>query len=65
MASRSREDIITNMCMTWRHDYGLDRDECSPVPCGMTPGERAQLWRQMAQIFDNDIAPFMEYKNHG
>ena len=20
------------------------------------------LWRQMAQIFDNDIAPYMEFK---
>jgi hypothetical protein len=28
----------------------------------MTKDERESLWRQMAQIFDNDIAPHMEFK---
>jgi hypothetical protein len=28
----------------------------------MTLAERESLWRQMAQIFDNDIAPHMEFK---
>jgi hypothetical protein len=28
----------------------------------MHPGDREALWRQMAQIFDNDIAPYMEFK---
>jgi len=24
--------------------------------------EREQLWKQMSQIFDNDIAPHMEFR---
>ena len=60
---KTREQIITSMCYTWRHDYGLERIENdSPITAGMTKNEREQLWRQMAQIFDNDIAPYMELK---
>jgi hypothetical protein len=29
---------------------------------GMYQWEREQLWKQMAQIFDNDIAPNMIFK---
>lgn len=39
------------MCMTYRHDYGLLKHE-----------EQRAIWNQMAQIFDNDIAPVMEFK---
>lgn len=65
---KTREQIITSMCYTWRHDYGVVKN---PDPggynfqfiSGMTPDERSALWHQMAQIFDNDIAPYMEFKN--
>lgn len=40
-----REKIITSMCYTWRHDYGL-----------MSEGEQKALFSNMAQAFDNDIA---------
>jgi hypothetical protein len=64
---KTREQIITSMCYTMRHDYGLERDLgngfIAELSAGMTDGERAVLWRQMAQIFDNDIAPYMEFKN--
>jgi len=62
---RTREDIITSMCFTWRHDYGLDRDSAEGFLSGTTKKEREDLWRQMAQIFDNDIAPHMDFKNNG
>ena len=63
----NREQIITSMCCTWRHDYGLEKhaDPCGytfPELSGMTKEERAFLFSQMAQIFDNDIAPYMEFK---
>ncbi len=62
---KTREQIITSMCYTWRHDYGLERMENDrPITAGMTKNEREQLWRQMAQIFDNDIAPYMEIKRN-
>jgi len=63
---KTREQIITDMCYTWRHDYGLNRDEHdSPgdiISCGLTNSERELLWRQMAQIFDNDIWPQMQFR---
>ena len=62
-----REKIITDMCFTWRHDYGLIKSEeagtiADIISAGMTAIEREALWRSMAQIFDNVIAPNMEFK---
>lgn len=72
---KTREDIITSMCYTWRHDYGLIKEPTNydgntaneifaadRLSSGMRPDERKALWRSMAQIFDNDIAPYMEFK---
>jgi hypothetical protein len=62
---KTREQIITSMCHTWRHDYGLDKPEgddfSSKLSAGTTLAEREFLWKQMAQIFDNDIAPHMKF----
>lgn len=55
---KTREQVIESMCLTWRHDYRLDKGRF----CGMTDEERDSLRRQMAQLFDNDIAPFMEFR---
>ena len=61
---KTRDEIITDMCYTYRHDYGLNRsDDDPPWVAGMTDSERKGLWRTMAQIFDNSIAPYMEIKN--
>jgi len=53
--------------MTFRHDYGLGKPEgdnfASKLSSGTTQSEREFLWKQMAQIFDNDILPYMEFKN--
>jgi hypothetical protein len=63
---KTREEIITSMCFTWRHDYGLDRQEHDGpgglISMGLTDAQRQSLWNQMAQIFDNDIAPNMEFR---
>lgn len=70
----NREQIIHNMCMTYRHDYGIIKDPpykarpgmtdfVDSISSGMYQVEREALWRQMAQIFDNDIAPYMEFKS--
>lgn len=65
--SKTREQIITSMCYTWRHDYGLERQEHDGpgglISSGLTQTQRELLWKQMAQLFDNDIAPNMEFKN--
>jgi hypothetical protein len=62
----NREQIITDMCLTFRHDYGLvisEDDKMYTLMSGMTEREREALYRDMAQIFDNDIAPYMEFKS--
>jgi hypothetical protein len=63
----TREQIIDNMCMTFRHDYGLvisEDDRMYTLMSGMTECERQALWSSMAQIFDNDIAPLIEDDKH-
>lgn len=63
---KTREDIITSMCYTYRHDYGLTRDPAdAPWVSGMTDIERKGLWKTMAQIYDNDIEPIMKLKENG
>jgi hypothetical protein len=62
----TREQIITSMCYTYRHDYGLtisEDDKMYTLTSGVTELERKGIWNTMAQIFDNNIAPHMEFKN--
>jgi hypothetical protein len=63
---KTREQLITSMCYTFRHDYGLEKDLgngfVSELSAGMTKEDQEFLWKQMAQIFDNDILPYMEFK---
>jgi hypothetical protein len=72
---KSREEIITSMCYTMRHDYGIVKEPMEYTGdnartifandyfnSGLTQEERESLWNQMAQLFDNDIAPHMEFK---
>lgn len=59
--SRTREQIITSMCLTYRHDYWLIK-ESKNFLSGMTEEERKSLYNQMAKIFDNDIAPYVDLK---
>ena len=61
----TREEIINNMCFTYRHDYGItisEDDKMYTLNSGVTELERKGIWNTMAQIFDNDIAPYMEFK---
>lgn len=50
-----------------RHNYGLEKDLgndfIDKFVAGMTQSEQEALWRQMSQLFDNDIAPYMEFRN--
>lgn len=59
--SRTREQIIDSMCLTYRHDYWLIK-ESKNFLSGMTEEERKSLYNQMAKIFDNDIAPYVDLK---
>lgn len=61
---KTREQIIESMCYTYRHDFGLTKTEEDNgyITSGMTDDERRLLRAVMAQLFDNDIAPYMEFK---
>jgi hypothetical protein len=59
----NREQIINNMCMTFRHDYGLvisEDDKMYTLMSGMTEREREALFNDMAQIFDHNFATSLE-----
>lgn len=69
---KTREQIITNMCYTFRHDFGLRKpektladliDNTNLIDSGLTETQARSLYNTMAQIFDHDIAPYMEFKD--
>ena len=54
----TKHDIITDMCMTYRHDYGLTkRPEDPSWVAGMTDEERLGLYKTMEQLYEHHIAP--------
>lgn len=56
----TREGIITNMCYSWDHAFGLEKNVVYnelQFTGGYTPEERQTLWDNMAHIYDGDIAP--------
>ena len=57
MKKKTREQFISDMCHTWRHDYGIVKDspEEDSISSGMTESQRGSLWNQMAQLYDNCI----------
>ena len=63
---KTREEIISSMCYTYRHDYGLEKQVgtgfADIISSGTTEQERQWIWAIMEQIFDNDIVPNMEFK---
>jgi len=48
---------VNSMCMSWRHDFGLDKRDGHFGSCGMTDAERNTLRAQMGQLFDHHIGP--------
>jgi hypothetical protein len=61
----TKESVINNMCLTFNHAYCLpakDENDANPINCALTQQEKDFLWKQMAQIFTNDIEPLMEFK---
>ena len=54
---KTREQIIMSMCLSTRHDYGLDKVDFSSS--GMSLHERLELWGKMANIYGTYIAPYL------
>lgn len=59
---KTREEIIESMCLTYRHDFHLEKDDRLVFSSGTTVEERNALRRTIGQIFDHDIAPYMTFK---
>ena len=52
----NKEQIITEMCYTYRQDYGLDKDPTDPSWCaGMTTKERTGLYNTCL-LYTSDAA---------
>ena len=61
---KTKEEIITSMCYTYRHDYGLRKQAGEPSwTSGMTEQDAIMLYKTMEQLYTNDIEPHMELKN--
>ena len=59
---KNKEEIIHDMCMTYRHDYGLRKSPNDPPwTSGMTEEDAKMLYKTMEQIYNNNIAPVLDY----
>jgi hypothetical protein len=59
---KSKTEIIHNMCMTYRHDYGLrKKPDDPPWTAGMTEEDAKMLYKTMEQIYTNDIEPIIDH----
>ncbi len=56
---KTKEQIITDMCYTCRHDYGLHKTQSTSfmdmISSGMTKEEREFLYSQMKQLYEHHI----------
>ena len=60
----TRRRIVTGMCFTTRHDYGLmeietDNKSVAITMMGMNAQQREALYRQMDQLYDHHIDPLV------
>lgn len=59
---KDKEQIITDMCYTYRHDYGLRKEDGEPNwTAGMTEQDAKLLYKTMEQIYNNNIEPIIEH----
>jgi hypothetical protein len=56
-----KEKIIHDMCLTYRHDFGLRKESGDPTwTAGMTEQDAKMLYKVMEQIYNNNIEPIIE-----
>ena len=59
---KTKEEIITSMCYTYRHDFGLLKLDNEPSwTSGMTAKDAEMLYKTMEQIYNNNIEPIIEH----
>ena len=54
---KTREEIIHGMCLTYRHDYGITKEDNTEdiFSSGMTKAQQLMLYSSMSQIFDHNV----------
>jgi hypothetical protein len=61
---KSKEEIICDMCMSYRHDYGLRKEPNEPSwTAGMTEEDAKMLYKTMEQIYNHNIEPLLNEFN--
>lgn len=55
----NRRKTVEAMCMTWRHDFGLNKSGNCRLSSGMTEDERNALRNQMDQLYSHHIEPLV------
>ena len=61
---KTKTETIHDMCMTYRHDYGLRKGPDEPNwTAGMTEQDAKMLYKTMEQIYNNNIEPLLKEFN--
>ena len=59
---KNKEQIIHDMCLTYRHDYGLRKTDNEPNwTAGMTEQDAKMLYKTMEQIYNNNVEPIIDH----
>lgn len=59
-----KEEIIHNMCMTYRQDYGLLKQQGDPTwTAGMTEEDAKMLYKVMESIYTHNMEPLLKEFN--
>jgi hypothetical protein len=61
-----RLQLINDMCLTFRHDYGItinEDDRMYTLNSGMTELERKGFFDTMTQVFDHHIEPILKERD--
>ena len=57
---KTREEFINSMCLTWDHSFLAPRQEVfEGFTFGLTDEQKQHIWNNMSQVYDNDVAPFI------
>jgi hypothetical protein len=52
-------NLVESMCMTMRHDFGLDSHPDHPLDAGMTDAQRNGLRNSMRQLVHHHVLPLL------
>lgn len=62
MYKKTKEEIIHDMCLTFRHDYSMPSipENTVSIGGGMTESDKQYLYRRMKQIYENCIEEYIK-----